>query len=249
MATSTQIREWWSEWRCNQSAMQPLSLFGRHVGTVPPATIDAYLALETVLLATGYGNPDSVWTYNCRKIGGSNTWSLHAYGLAVDIDPALNPYSNGDPFAGKFTPTQVEAVEAIRNTTGGQVWSWGGRWSKPDRMHWQINVPQTGLDIDPTTVEGVNAVSHEHTPPAGQIHSWADDAWDKWVTRSGTDPDTRGWNFQREDLSWVYTRVIEPLEDRVAALEARVAELEQPTGGGIPDGSDVILRGTITTTT
>ena len=63
-------------------------------------------------------------------------------------------------------------------------------------------------------------MGHEHTPPAGETHDWADSAWAEWVDYSGTNPATRGWNFQREDLSWVYTRVIKGLEKRITKLEA-----------------------------
>jgi len=30
--------------------------------------------------------------YNCRKIEGTNRWSRHAYGKAIDINPIQNPY-------------------------------------------------------------------------------------------------------------------------------------------------------------
>lgn len=241
MASSTQVRNWWSEWRCASNQMVPVTLFDRYAGVIPETLSDAYAALETALIATGY-EAASAWTFNCRKIAGTDTWSLHAYGLAVDIDPGDNPYTPGDPFSGKFTQEQVEAVEAIRTLEGNQPWSWGGRWGTPDRMHWQINIPQTDTEIDWVTVKGAE-VPHEHTPPAGQIHDWADNAWDEWVAYSNTDPNSRGWNFQREDMSWVYTRVLKDFEQRIAALEAN-----QGTEG-IPSGAAVLISGQITQTT
>lgn len=61
---------------------------------------------------------------------------------------------------------------------------------------------------------------HTHTPmPEDLPRDWADKTWDQWVARSGTSPESRTWTFYREDLSWVYDRIIKPLEDRVAALE------------------------------
>lgn len=72
---------------------------------------------------------------------------------------------------------------------------------------------------------------HKHTPMPDELpRDWADQTWNDWVQASGTDPKSRAWTFYREDLSWVYTRVIRPLEARVAALENRVRALEQ-TGG------------------
>ena len=33
-----------------------------------------------------------VWGYVCRRISGSSKWSTHAWGIAVDINSAANPY-------------------------------------------------------------------------------------------------------------------------------------------------------------
>jgi hypothetical protein len=33
-----------------------------------------------------------IWGYNCRRISGSSKWSTHAWGIAVDINSAANPY-------------------------------------------------------------------------------------------------------------------------------------------------------------
>jgi len=78
----------------------------------------------------------------------------------------------------------------------------------------------------PTTEEDPNPMDHEHIPPAGEIHEWADGAWAEWCKHSGTNPETRGWNFQREDIAWVYTRVIKPLIARVHRLEEIIAAIE-----------------------
>lgn len=76
-----------------------------------------------------------------------------------------------------------------------------------------------------------DAMAHKHNPmPSDLPRSWADGVWEEWVVRSDTDGATRTFDFYREDLAWVYSRVIQPLEKKVAALEARVKTLEQ--GGG-----------------
>jgi hypothetical protein len=33
-----------------------------------------------------------IYGYNCRRISGSSKWSTHAWGIAVDINSAANPY-------------------------------------------------------------------------------------------------------------------------------------------------------------
>jgi hypothetical protein len=92
-------------------------------------------------------------SFECRQavpspcVGGRGTgsWSMHAYGLAVDINPRENPYvgcgQSHDPAAvsyrnrsrhrkGMITPKVVRAFAA-------SGWGWGGAWSgdTKDYMH------------------------------------------------------------------------------------------------------------------
>jgi hypothetical protein len=41
---------------------------------------------------------DNTSAFNCRFVAGTNHWSMHAYGLAIDIDPVENPYVSGSYF-------------------------------------------------------------------------------------------------------------------------------------------------------
>jgi hypothetical protein len=83
--------------------------------------------------------------FNCRPITGSDRWSEHAYGRAVDINPVQNPYvrdgevlpPEGEPYVdrsderpGMLTrPGPVEPFDEIG-------WGWGGDWSSlKDYMH------------------------------------------------------------------------------------------------------------------
>lgn len=70
-------------------------------------------------------------------------------------------------------------------------------------------------------------MEHTHQPmPQDLPRAWADGTWEEWVARSGTLNATRGDTFYREDLGWVYARVIKPLEQKVVALEAAVSTLQ-----------------------
>lgn len=81
--------------------------------------------------------------FNCRGIDGGSTFSQHAHGLAVDVNPLWNPYVKTrkgteliKPPAGRdwmvrkpgipglITPGDA-AVEAFR----AAGWRWGGAWS------------------------------------------------------------------------------------------------------------------------
>ena len=153
--TSATLRTLWKEWMCRRGdgTFVDVEFFGRRIGGVPTPAVDAYRALEVALRSSGY-RPDSRWAYNCRLIEGTDQPSLHSAGIAVDIDPDENPYTEGDPFAGKFGPDHVAAALAIRNNDGARVWSWGGHWNKPDRMHFQLDRGPTAVDVDWDTVPG-----------------------------------------------------------------------------------------------
>jgi hypothetical protein len=38
---------------------------------------------------------DNTSAFNCRFVGGTSRWSMHAYGEAVDVNPVENPYVRG----------------------------------------------------------------------------------------------------------------------------------------------------------
>ncbi|WP_435772075.1 M15 family metallopeptidase [Nocardioides sp. SYSU DS0651] len=85
---------------------------------------------------TGDGNNTAALV--CRASRGTTTWSAHAYGLAIDINPFLNPYHKGDLVLpelasayldrsrrqpGIIRPDSVAVREFARIG-----WSWGGAW-------------------------------------------------------------------------------------------------------------------------
>ena len=169
LSTSSQKRAYWKEWadHCRSGLWVDVPFMNKStVGGVPIVWVDAMKALDMALTATGYV-PRSAWAYNFRQITGSSYpckcsdtrgCSLHGYGIAIDIDPRENPYLRTRTFRWsdtKFTPEQIAAVEAIRNTKGEQVWFWGGRWTTiKDYMHFEANVDPQSTEIDWSTVPG-----------------------------------------------------------------------------------------------
>jgi Uncharacterized protein conserved in bacteria (DUF2272)/D-alanyl-D-alanine carboxypeptidase len=164
------LREAWKDYRGAKERMVEMALLGWNT-PVNPETVDAWRALERALTSTGY-EAHRAWVFKDRKISGSTATSLHAYGLAVDIDhrkPKCNVnrptpdrrlvrFSPAPTKAERcadvqrraadtsFTPEQVAAVEAIRTVDGHQVFTWGGRWNTTkDTMHFQINVTPAEL--------------------------------------------------------------------------------------------------------
>jgi hypothetical protein len=81
----------------------------------------------------------------CTGGRGTGSWSMHAYGLAVDINPVENPYvgcgQSRDPRARRYRDRSVHrpgmvtrrVIAAFRSIG----WGWGGAWAgnTKDYMH------------------------------------------------------------------------------------------------------------------
>lgn len=79
--------------------------------------------------ARGLANQVKTWDgcFNIRKKRGATSMSLHSWGLAIDINAAWNGF-------GKQPTMSPELVKCF--TDAGL--DWGGKWSRPDGMHFQI---------------------------------------------------------------------------------------------------------------
>ena len=120
----------------------------------------AQYPIEKIRLVSEYGWDDTVSmkdnntsAFNFRKIAGTDEWSKHALGMAIDINPLYNPYVYRQ---GDFVSTQPKEayVYADRNADcdyyiqAGDVcyeafvsrgFSWGGDWENPkDYQHFQV---------------------------------------------------------------------------------------------------------------
>ena len=90
---------------------------------------------------------DNTSAFNCRVVGGTDRWSEHAYGHAIDLNPIENPYVTAGGYVSP--PAGTPYMERSRRAPGlihrnGPVvaafaangWAWGGNWSWPkDYQH------------------------------------------------------------------------------------------------------------------
>lgn len=65
--------------------------------------------------------------FEIRKKRGLASMSLHSWGLAVDVNAAENPLGAKPVLSAEFVACWTEAG-----------FDWGGNWSRPDGMHFQI---------------------------------------------------------------------------------------------------------------
>jgi len=78
-------------------------------------------------------------TYKCRLIAGTNVYSLHSYGIAIDLNPSKNP--NGKPLRHDYPQAFINDVLGLDALDGTPLFRWGGAWVTPDSMHWEVNCP------------------------------------------------------------------------------------------------------------
>jgi hypothetical protein len=109
-----------------------LGRFTCHRAVFPPL-IDAMRELRARGLAGAIYN--FAGCYNARTVlrSRSGPISHHSWGAALDINSIRNPY--GQP------PRQHPRLVAIMEAHG---FTWGGRWTVPDGMHFEYEVPRVG---------------------------------------------------------------------------------------------------------
>ena len=103
--------------------------------------VDAYGSSDDASMAD-----DNTSAFNCRAAAGSSSWSVHAYGLAIDVNPVENPYVHTQ--LGVLPPNGADYVDRSNGRPGMAVpgsalneafaaigWGWGGTWANPDYQH------------------------------------------------------------------------------------------------------------------
>jgi hypothetical protein len=103
--------------------------------------VSAYRASDDASMAA-----DNTSAFNCRFVGGTTRWSMHAYGEAIDLNPVENPYVQGaqvSPPGGRRyldrtsrRPGMVVEGDVVVRSFAAVGWKWGGRWtSSKDYQH------------------------------------------------------------------------------------------------------------------
>ena len=117
------------------------------------ALFDARFPIERMQLVDVFEADDHASTlanntaaFNCRSVvGRPGSWSEHAYGRAIDINPRVNPYVLDPrvqhpvlaPYLDRSIqePGMIRAGDAIVDAFAAIGWQWGGTWSSPGYQH------------------------------------------------------------------------------------------------------------------
>jgi hypothetical protein len=137
----------------NRAAAAPLARVFRRLYAL-------HFPIRHMRLADAYGprrdrprDGDVSGAFECRQavpspcVGGrgTGTWSMHAFGLAVDLNPVENPYVGCGQSRDPATRRYFDRSRHRRGMVTGRVvaafrsigWGWGGAWSgnTKDYMH------------------------------------------------------------------------------------------------------------------
>lgn len=114
---------------------------------------DARFPIEQMTLPTSSerdptpsGDGNGTGAMVCRATTGGTTYSAHAYGLAIDLNPFQNPYQSGDLVIPErasayldrswLRPGMVRPNGLVVRAFADIGWSWGGDWqSLKDYQH------------------------------------------------------------------------------------------------------------------
>ena len=97
--------------------------------------VDAYQADDDRSMAA-----NNTSGFNCRRVSGSSSWSEHAFGRAIDLNPLRNPYVTrggrvsppaGRPYANRARRAagMIHANDVVVRAFAAAGWRWGGYWS------------------------------------------------------------------------------------------------------------------------
>jgi D-alanyl-D-alanine carboxypeptidase len=105
-------------------------------------------AQELELPPTGDGN--NTESFVCRPATGGSSWSRHAYGRAIDVNPFHNPYHRGEVVLPELSsayldrerdlPGMLAPGDPVVEAFAAIGWEWGGYWSTlKDYQHFSDN--------------------------------------------------------------------------------------------------------------
>lgn len=136
-----------------------LVIAAEHAGDVVAVFRKLYAArfpIQRMVLVSEYGGDDEKSMaannssgFNCRTVAGTDRWSQHSFGTAIDLNPVQNPHVTqagvspkaGQPYA--RTGARRAAVKGLITADSVVVqafhdagWEWGGDWTTPkDYQH------------------------------------------------------------------------------------------------------------------
>jgi hypothetical protein len=135
-----------------------LDAVAEHVLAICVALRSRAFPLASAHLMNRYGGNDdasmarnNTSAFNVRRVEGTNTMSLHSYGVAIDLNPIQNPYVERSPRGIEVSPPAGSGYVSRQNRRPGMAEAvidlfahhgfaqWGGYWPRGiDYQHFQV---------------------------------------------------------------------------------------------------------------
>ncbi len=153
------LNHWGMDGKVHDGAIIVHRIVAQDVADIFAELFQARFPLESVRIIEEFNGDDmasmqadNTSGFNCRKIAGSKKLSWHSYGVAIDINPLLNPYVKGDyvsppegaPHAGANErwaanlPGYVLEGNICHKAFVDRGWEWGGAWdTRQDYQHFE----------------------------------------------------------------------------------------------------------------
>ena len=105
------------------------------------------------------GDWNDTTSFVCRPAVGSTSWSQHAYGTGIDINPFHNPYLKGDLVLPELASAYVDREDVragmivpgdVATESFAEIdWGWGGNWSSlKDSMHFSLSGSRSSVEAE-----------------------------------------------------------------------------------------------------
>ena len=152
-----QVSFWGFDNKTHTGSLVVSSAWAAKLCTVFQKLYDARFPIHHMNLVDAYGGDDersmaadNTSAYNGRYVNGTSAWSMHAYGLAVDINTVENPWVDGtdvSPAAGQSYADRslevsgmIHAGDVVVRAFASIGWKWGGSWNGgKDYQHFSSN--------------------------------------------------------------------------------------------------------------
>lgn len=150
------------------------------------------------------------WGYSYRPVRGGASISNHSAACAIDVNAPNHPLGK----RGTFSETQVNEIKEILAEVGGVV-RWGGTYSRPDEMHFEIHATHAAVAA---AAAALRAKAASKPAPAGSTV----------LRRGSTGEDVK--RLQRTLNAWYPHLRLAVDGDYGPATEAGVSELQRRAG-------------------
>lgn len=145
--TSSWYEKYWGPAPIDKIQLAKVSFFGGGSAWVHVETLAVWYKLNLIFEKFNYSiQKKDTGGFNPRKIAGTSRWSCHAYGVAIDFNWQSNPrLAKGSPMVSNMPTEMIDEIRNLKLPNGQQLVRWGGDYSWPDPMHFEVFVTPTEL--------------------------------------------------------------------------------------------------------